>query len=163
MSNMMEYKGYHAKIEFDQEDMLLVGEVFGIQDTLCFHGRDVNEVVEMFHQSIDEYLDMCKEIGKEPDKEYKGSFNVRIAPELHKKVALSAAKQEITLNKFVENALRNAVEPQGENTTVFVLAPEYAYNSMHKTIAENESMNKVSAQKAYPVYLETKTRSDVSC
>lgn len=163
MSNMMEYKGYHAKIEFDQEDMLLVGEVFGIQDTLCFHGKDVNEIVEMFHQSIDEYLEMCAAIGKEPDKEYKGSFNVRISPELHKKAALMAAKQEITLNKFVEKALQEAVSPLGSNTTVVMVPPEYAFSAMRKSITTTTNDKAQNKQIAFPVCLETKTKGDVPC
>ena len=69
MNNMLEYNGYHAKIEFNEEDMLLVGEVFGINDSLNFYGKTIEEVVEMFHQSIDNYLELCKEIGKNPDKE----------------------------------------------------------------------------------------------
>lgn len=109
MGNMLMYKGYHAAIEFDQEDMLLVGEVFGIQDSLNFHGRSVEEIEAMFHQSIDNYLELCKELGKKPDKEFKGSFNVRIAPSLHRAAALAAKQRKITLNEFVETAIHDAV------------------------------------------------------
>lgn len=109
MGNMLTYKGYHAAIEFDQEDMLLVGEVFGIQDSLNFHGRSVEEVEEMFHQSIDNYLALCAELGKQPDKEFKGSFNVRIDPGLHRAAALAAKQRGVTLNEYVETAIRDAV------------------------------------------------------
>lgn len=60
MSSMLEYRGYHASIEYDAEDDILVGEVFGIADSLNFHGESVNEVKEMFKQSIDNYLLLCK-------------------------------------------------------------------------------------------------------
>jgi predicted HicB family RNase H-like nuclease len=105
---MMEYNGYHATIEFDAEDGLFVGEVFGIADSLNFHGTSVSELEAMFHQSIDNYLSLCEKIGKEPDKEFKGSFNVRISPELHRKAAFEAAKNNITLNQFVANAIENS-------------------------------------------------------
>lgn len=69
----------------DAEDNIFIGEVFGIADSLNFHGTSVTELREMFKQSIDNYLDLCKRVGKNPDKEFKGTFNVRIPPELHKK------------------------------------------------------------------------------
>ncbi len=67
MSKMMEYKNYHAQIEYDGEDELFVGKVYGIADSLNFHGTSVAEPEEMFHQSIDNYLQMCAETRKNPD------------------------------------------------------------------------------------------------
>jgi predicted HicB family RNase H-like nuclease len=106
---MMEYNGYRATINYDPEDHILVGTVFGIKDSLNFHGNSVDELETSFHNCIDDYLEMCKEFGKEPDKEYKGQFNVRVAPELHRQVALAAEMDDISLNQFVVNALETAV------------------------------------------------------
>jgi predicted HicB family RNase H-like nuclease len=106
---MMEYKGYHAQIEYDNDDQLFVGKVFGIVDALYFHGTAVAELEDMFHQSIDNYLQMCAESGKTPDREFKGSFNVRISPELHRGIAMKAAQQGVSLNQYVLSALENAV------------------------------------------------------
>lgn len=117
MSAMKEYKGYHAIIEFDAEDNLLVGKVFGISDSLNFHATSVDQIDEMFHRCIDNYLDMCKQMGKEPNKEFKGSFNVRISPELHRNAALEAAKQKITLNQFVCNAIKKSVANSSQVNT----------------------------------------------
>ncbi len=64
----MEYKGYHAAVRFSDEDDLFVGEVIGLNDTLAFHGASVQELTDMFHQSVDNYLEMCREFGKEPEK-----------------------------------------------------------------------------------------------
>lgn len=105
MSTMMEYKGYHASIEFDADDMLFIGKVFGIADSLNFHGTSVDELEQMFHQSIDNYLEMCARYGKKPDKEYKGSFNIRMSPDLHRALALEAKNQNKTLNQYVVNIL----------------------------------------------------------
>ena len=110
MNSMLEYKGYHASIEYDAEDNIFVGEVFGITDSLNFHGTSVTELKEMFEQSIENYLELCEKIGKNPDKEFKGTFNVRIPPELYKKAALAAAKQKITLNQYVIKALHQSFE-----------------------------------------------------
>ena len=122
MENMLEYKGYHAKVEFDVEDMLFVGSVFGIRDSLNFHGTTTQELIESFHQSIDNYLDMCKEFGRSPDKECKGSFNVSISPELHRESAFAANRSGMTLNQYVEKAIKSAVS-DSENGHVYVIAP----------------------------------------
>ena len=105
MNSMLEYRGYHASVEYDAEDNIFVGEVFGITDSLNFHGTSVTELKEMFEQCIDNYLKLCEKIGKKPDKEFKGTFNVRIPSEMHKKAALEAAKQKMTLNQYVMKAI----------------------------------------------------------
>ena len=63
-----EYKGYKAKIRFDQEDNIFTGEVEGLKDSLNFYGNSVEEAKKMFRQSIDNYKDICKEVGKEPEE-----------------------------------------------------------------------------------------------
>ena len=107
MASMLEYKGYHATVDFDAEDNLFVGEVFGVSDSLNFHGASVEELQAMFHQSIDNYLSLCQKIGKNPDKEFKGSFNVRIPIELHRQAALAAKRRHLSLNQYVVQAISN--------------------------------------------------------
>lgn len=133
MKNILEYKGYHAKIEFDEEDMLLVGEVFGIRDSLNFHGTTISEVVEMFHQCIDNYLEFCAEVGKSPDREFKGSFNVRIDQSLHREAAFAADRNGITLNQYVENAIRAAVNKTEPGTT-YIISPMIETASFQKIL-----------------------------
>ena len=126
MGSMMEYKGYHATIKFDAEDMLFIGKVFGIADSLNFHGTSVDELKKMFHQSIDNYLDICAKFGKKPDKEFKGNFNVRLSPTLHRKLALEAENQNMTLNQYVTKALEMYVyneekEKETIKETIYIL------------------------------------------
>lgn len=109
MKSMLEYKGYHATVTYDAEDELFVGEVFGITDSLNFHGSSIEELKEMFANSIDNYLDLCSQLGKPPEKEFKGSFNIRIPVDLHKQIALLAAQEQISLNQYVINALNKSV------------------------------------------------------
>lgn len=121
MSSMMEYKGYHATVEYDAEDKIFVGEVFGIVDSLNFHGSSVDELEEMFHQSIENYLSICVQCGKDPDKEFRGTFNVRIPTELHRKVALEATKQSLTLNQYVVRALKKSFDDlKAEETIIYM-------------------------------------------
>lgn len=69
MSSLMEYKGYHAKIEFDNYDKIFVGTVIGLNDVLAFHGKTVDELEKSFRSCIDDYIDLCEEIDKQPEKE----------------------------------------------------------------------------------------------
>lgn len=74
-----------------------------------FESTDISTVEEEFHAAVDDYLEFCKEVGKEPDKEYKGTFNIRISPDLHKRLAIVAMQNGDTLNAMVEKAIVNYV------------------------------------------------------
>ncbi len=111
-NNILEYKGYHTKIEFDSEDFVLRGKIEGINDLVNFECEDVKDIEKEFHEAVDDYLEFCKEVGKEPAKEYKGTFNIRINPELHKKLANVAMKNGDTLNASVEKAIQEYVSEE---------------------------------------------------
>ena len=106
MNNTMEYKGYVGSVEFSEEDGLFYGKVMGIRALISYEGTTAHELVDDFHGAVEDYLALCEAEGKEPEKAYKGSFNVRISPELHKQAAIFATTHGISLNSFVENALR---------------------------------------------------------
>ena len=108
-NNILEYKGYHTKIEFDSEGCVLKGKIEGINDLITFECEDMKNVEKEFQEAVDDYLQFCKEVGKEPDKEYKGTFNMRINPELHKKLVYVAMKNGDTLNASVEKAIQEYV------------------------------------------------------
>lgn len=103
--NLMEYNGYHAKIEYDADDCIFVGSVLGLNDMLSFHGKSVNELQTAFKNCVDNYIAWCKEAGKEPEKEFKGAFNVRISPAAHRAVAIKAAGEGMSINQFVAEAI----------------------------------------------------------
>ena len=105
MNNILEYKGYHSKIEFDTESLSVRGKIDGINDYVDFETSDLTKVEEEFHAAVDDYLAFCEEVGKVPEKEYKGVFNVRITPELHKNISYIAYEKGISLNAAVEEAI----------------------------------------------------------
>lgn len=109
MNNTMEYRGYIGSIEFSEEDCIFYGKVQGIRSLISYEGTTAQELVEDFHGAVDDYLALCEETGKAPEKAYKGSFNVRISPQLHQQAALYAISQQVTLNSLVETALRSYV------------------------------------------------------
>lgn len=104
-NGVLEYKGYHTKIEYSAEDHVLYGKVEGISDLVNFESESAEEIEDEFHKAVDDYLEFCKESGKNPDKEYKGTFNIRIKPGLHKKLSSISFESGETLNATVENAL----------------------------------------------------------
>ena len=105
----MKYKGYEAIIEYDEEDRLFTGHVINTRDVIAFDGLTVDELEQSFHAVIDEYLEDCQAMNKTPDKPFSGQFNLRISPELHRKISLTAKKQNISLNTFVEQTLEKEV------------------------------------------------------
>jgi len=114
MNNILEYKGYHARINFDAESLTLVGKIEGINDLVDFEADDISKVEAEFHNAVDDYLIFCREVGKEPEKEYKGTFNVRIKPIIHKKIAYYAFMDNCSLNSEVETALEYFVNAKEE-------------------------------------------------
>lgn len=109
MNNTMEYRGYVGSVEFSEADAVFYGKVLGIRALISYEGDNAKSLIADFHQAVDDYLELCKAEGKEPEKAYKGSFNIRISPELHKQAALAAITQNISLNSFVERSIEIAL------------------------------------------------------
>lgn len=109
MKNTMEYRGYVGSVEFSEEDKVLFGQVMGIRGLISYEGTTGEELVEDFHGAVDDYLELCQAQGIEPERAYKGSFNVRISPELHRRAAICAAARNISLNSLVEQSLEKYV------------------------------------------------------
>jgi predicted HicB family RNase H-like nuclease len=105
----MEYKGYLGVIEFDQEDDLFHGTVINTNDVITFYGDSVPALKKEMRRSVDEYLDFCREQGREPERPFSGKILVRTTPGLHRRVALSAARRKVSMNAFMQEALRRAV------------------------------------------------------
>ncbi len=105
----MKYKGYEAVIKYDEVDRLFFGRVINTKDVISFDGKTVDELQQSFEAVIDGYLEDCKKEGKEPDKAFSGQFNLRISPELHRKISIEAKKQNISLNRFIEQELEKIV------------------------------------------------------
>ena len=107
MKNTIEYKGYIGSVEFSEKDGVFFGKVQGIKSLISYEGTNAVELVEDFHGAVDEYLAMCKEENVEPEIAYKGSFNVRLSGDLHRRAALYAMSHQQTLNSFIEEAVRS--------------------------------------------------------
>jgi predicted HicB family RNase H-like nuclease len=105
----LEYKGYAAgPIEFDEEARLFSGVVAGLRDVVHFSGRTADELAQAFTDSIDDYLAFCEERGAAPEKPYSGNFLVRVDPGLHRKAAVRAAAEGLSLNAWIAKQIEAA-------------------------------------------------------
>lgn len=105
MKNYFEYKNYIGTVEFSADDKVFYGKIHGINDLITFEGSSVSELEDSFKEAVDDYLNTCKQLGKNPEKTFKGSFNIRVSGELHRKAALLASKKGLNLNDVVREAL----------------------------------------------------------
>ena len=109
MKNILEYKGFLSTINYSSEDEVLYGKIEGINDLVSFEGESVKELKKTFKEAVEDYLETCSELGKNPLKTYNGSFNIRVKPEIHEKAVYKAKTQNISLNKFVEKAIEEKI------------------------------------------------------
>ncbi len=112
--DVLEYKGYVTKVHYDAEAQVLYGKVQGIVDAVNYESATMDGVEAAFHDAVDRYLAFCAAVGRRPCKVFKGQFNVRIKPALHKAMVRWAMQNEITLNAAVEEAVRTFLEREQE-------------------------------------------------
>lgn len=105
MSKTLEYNGYSGSIEVSTEDNCIHGKILFINDLVTYEAETVPKLYAEFKESVDDYLQTCKEMGREAQKPFKGSFNIRISPDLHRKAALEATKEDTSLNELVAKAI----------------------------------------------------------
>ena len=107
MTNTMTYKGYAARIEYDDKDGIFMGRIAGIRDGVGFHANTVEGLREAFHEAGEDYIETAK-IGKEPQKTYSGQVMFRVSPDVHRKAALAAELSGKSLNQWAEEVLDRA-------------------------------------------------------
>ena len=109
MGDLMEYRDFFGTVEFSAADNILFGKVLGIKGLISYEGNSLQSLKHDFEEAIDDYLEMCADEGIEPQRAYKGKFNVRVSPETHKRLVLYSAAQGQTLNSTVEEAIKRYV------------------------------------------------------
>jgi predicted HicB family RNase H-like nuclease len=112
MKNILKYKGFVGSVNFSAEDRAFYGKVEGINDLVTFEGTTVDELEEAFKYMVEEHIQDCEQEGKPAEKSYKGSFNVRISPDLHRQAAQIASIQGITLNQLIQRAIQHELEAE---------------------------------------------------
>ena len=111
--NTMSYKGYTARVEYDERDNIFVGRILGIRSIISFHGETVTELRSEFEQAVKEYLADCKKEGVPPEKPASGKLLLRVPPEVHGRALVAAQAAGKSLNQWATEVLQHAVETTG--------------------------------------------------
>ena len=108
--NTLTYRGYSATVGFDPDDTILVGRVAGIRDVVGFHAETAAGIVEAFHDAVDDYIETCERLGKQPEHGFSGKVMFRIRPDLHARITRAAELAGRSLNQWGQETLERAVE-----------------------------------------------------
>ena len=107
--NTMTHKGYTARVQFDERDSIFAGRILGIADVIGFHGETVAELRAAFEEAVEDYLDACAKVGKQPLKPVSGNMMLRVPPEVHVQAQIAAQARGQSLNQWATEVFRNAV------------------------------------------------------
>ena len=110
---MLSYKGYSGTVRFDPDEDIFHGEVSGLRDVVTFQGHSVREIKRAFRDSIDDYLELCQESGRSPDKPFSGRLVLRMPPDLHRALHSLAAAEEVSLNRAIVGLLEASLDSTG--------------------------------------------------
>ena len=110
MIDRIRYKEFIGSVHFSAEDEVFFGKIEGVNDLVTFEGETVKQIKKAFKEAVEDYIELCKETGKAVFKSFKGSFNVRINPELHSQAFERALEEGKTLNQFVQDAIETKLQ-----------------------------------------------------
>jgi predicted HicB family RNase H-like nuclease len=110
MKNTLNFKGFLGSVSFSEEDDVLYGKIECIDDLILYEGGSVSEIKNAFKEAVDDYIESCKHFNKPLLKNFKGSLNVRVSPDIHQKVAMLATIKGISLNQLVQKAIEKELE-----------------------------------------------------
>ncbi|MCC2667327.1 MAG: antitoxin HicB [Gammaproteobacteria bacterium] len=105
MKDLMQYNGYYGSVHLNNEDLILHGKVEFIRAFISYEATDAKGLRKAFEEAVDDYLDMCVKQNIQPEKPFKGSLNIRLGSQLHRRIAIAAEQKHITINKFITETL----------------------------------------------------------
>jgi predicted HicB family RNase H-like nuclease len=104
----MKYRGYTARIDFEDQDNIFTGQLLGMSERIVFHGASVEELRADFEFAVDHYLQECMRSGKKPEKPAAGRVLLRLPPELHAAALVASAADGKSLNQWLVDAVARA-------------------------------------------------------
>ena len=110
MKDVLVYKDFLGSVHFSADDEVFFGKIEGIEDLISFEGKSVKEIKKAFEEAVDDYIELCAQNEKDIERSYKGSFNVRMSPDLHRQVKRTAVKLGISLNQFIQKAVEDELQ-----------------------------------------------------
>ena len=147
----MEYKNYLGSVHYSDEDHVLYGKVEGIRALVSYEGNDVSSLKRAFEEAVDDYIATCHKEGRDPEVTFKGSFNIRIRPEIHRIIAMKAASQGVSLNKYIAEILdRETAVKKDEPLFIHRHRPSkrlVGYGTFHVRSAKTKAAGKAPSKK----------------
>ena len=108
--NILSYKGYSARVDYDDADEIFFGKLAGITDGVGFHADTVAGLKAAFREAVEDYIDSCAKVGKDPQKPYSGKMMFRVDPDIHAKAAKAAELSGKSLNQWAAEVLARAAK-----------------------------------------------------
>ena len=109
-NDFIEYKGYSGGVHFNAEQEIFYGKIEYIRDLVNFEATDAKSIIQEFKTAVDEYLADCIALNRTPDKPFKGSFNVRVTPYLHREIGMYALQHDRSINQVVKSAIKEFIQ-----------------------------------------------------
>ena len=109
MKDFMHYKNYYGSVHFDDDELIFYGKIEFVRASVRYEATNAKGLKKAFQEAVDDYLDLCESQSIKPELPFKGSLNVRLGPELHRKVAIAAATHDVSTNKFIADTLERFV------------------------------------------------------
>lgn len=110
--NTLKYKNFIGSVSFSEEDEVFFGKIEGINALVTFEGQSVQELKTAFEEAVADYLELCRAKGIEAERTYTGTLNVRLSPEIHRRMAIAATLRGTTLNSFIRKAVENELRAE---------------------------------------------------
>lgn len=151
MSELIEYRGYYGSVHFDADDLIFHGKIEFIRALISYEATNAVELKQAFEEAIDDYLETCERHNIEPEKPFKGSFNIRVKPELHRKLAIAANNRDIKLNSFIAETLENAMAVFEQNDKkiedITITTSQVSRHNEHRKVKQTAIMARKAATK----------------
>lgn len=109
MLNVMKYRGYLARIDYEPDAHVFAGRLLGMSEPITFHGASADELRADFEFAVDHYLAECEKMGQKPEKPASGRMLLRLPPDVHAAAMVAAAAEGKSLNQWVAEQLTAAV------------------------------------------------------
>ena len=114
MKDVLTYNDFIGSVHYSTDDEVFFGKVEGIKDLITFEGQSVKEIKKSFIDAVEDYVSICNENNINPYKSFKGSFNIRLRPDLHKLAFQTALLKGMSLNQFVQEAITHEITEEGK-------------------------------------------------
>jgi len=110
MKDLMHYKEYYGSVHFDEEELIFYGKIEFIRALVSYEATDAKGVKKAFEEAVDDYLELCAKKKIKPETSCKGSLNIRLGHELHQRIAIAAAQNHLSINKFIADTLEQVLK-----------------------------------------------------